>query len=171
MCLYTICTYNKLVKMRIQVDEAFSTMDVYLKKRYDLIPNIVATVKGYAKHEKDTLEAVISARNLAMTSTDPNQKIKANNQLSSTLKSLFALSESYPELQANANFLSLQNDLKAIEAEIANSRKYYNAVVRDYNTKRQSFPSNIIAKWFRFEKRELYEIDDVKERKNVKVEF
>lgn len=171
MCLYTICTYNKLVKMRIQVDEAFSTMDVYLKKRYDLIPNIVATVKGYAKHEKDTLEAVISARNLAMTSTDPNQKIQANNQLSSTLKSLFALSESYPELQANANFLSLQNDLKAIEAEIANSRKYYNAVVRDYNTKRQSFPSNIIAKWFKFEKRELYEIDDVKERKNVKVEF
>lgn len=171
MCLYTICTYNKLVKMRIQVDEAFSTMDVYLKKRYDLIPNIVATVKGYAKHEKETLDAVIKARNLAVAATDTNEKVQANNQISTALRGLFAIAESYPELKANANFLSLQNDLKSIENEIANSRKYYNAVVRDYNVKCQSFPANIIAKIFKFKTRELYEIDSPEERKNVKVEF
>ena len=171
MCLYTICTYNKLVKMRIQVDEAFSTMDVYLKKRYDLIPNIVATVKGYAKHEKETLDAVIKARNLAVAATDTNEKVQANNQISTALRGLFAIAESYPELKANANFMSLQNDLKSIENEIANSRKYYNAVVRDYNVKCQSFPANIIAKIFKFKTRELYEIDSPEERKNVKVEF
>ena len=139
-------TYNKFLKMRNACEEAWSTIDVYLKKRYDLIPNLVETVKGYAKHESETLEKVIAARNAAMTATDTRGRIEAENALSGTLKSLFALSEAYPQLQANTNFLDLQNQLKQIETELANARKFYNANVKQINTKMQTFPSNIVAK-------------------------
>lgn len=168
---WAISVYNSLVGLRNSVDEAYSTMDVYMKKRYDLIPNIVETVKGYAKHEKETLTKVIEARNMAINATAPEDKAKAENVLNSTLKTLFALSESYPELKANQNFLDLQNSLKTLESEIANARKYYNGTVKVYNVKREVFPSSIIAKMFNFEKRALFEITNEEERKAVKVEF
>ena len=163
-------TYNKFVKMRNACEEAWSTIDVYLKKRYDLIPNLVETVKGYAKHESETLEKVIAARNAAMTATDTRGRIEAENALSGTLKSLFALSEAYPQLQANTNFLDLQNQLKQIETELANARKFYNANVKQINTKMQTFPSNIVAKCMHLEKFAYYEIEE-EARQNVKVQF
>ena len=166
-----ISTYNNFIAMRNNAEEAFSTMDVYLKKRYDLIPNFVETVKGYAKHEKETLEKVMEARYSAMNSSTVEQKIDNENVLQGALKSLFAVAENYPQLQANENFRDLQNSLKSLEEEIANSRKYYNGTVNLYNTKRETFPSNIIAKWFKFTKKPLYEVDDAEERKNVKVSF
>lgn len=165
-----IGTYNKFVKIRNSCEEAWATIDVYLKKRYDLIPNLVETVKGYASHEKETLERVIAARNAAMTATDTRGKIEAENALTGTLKTLFALSEAYPQLQANTNFLDLQNQLKQIEAELANARKYYNATVKRINTKMQTFPSNIVAGAMHLEKFEYYEIED-EARQNVKVKF
>lgn len=168
---WIIGTYNKFIKMRNNVDEGFSTMDVYLKKRYDLIPNLVATVKGYAKHEAEALEKTIAARNMAHASGDLTKQLQAEGAISGALKSLFAVTESYPELKANQNFMDLQNQLKTLEDEIASSRKYYNGVVKIYNTKREVFPSNIIAKWFKFEKRPLYEVSAAEERENVKVEF
>ena len=168
--IWLISTYNAFIRMRNNVDEGFSTMDVYLKKRYDLIPNLVETVKGYAKHESETLEAVISARNMAMASKDATEQLKNENILSGTLKSLFALSENYPELKADKNFLELQTTLQTIESEIATSRKYYNGVVKAYNTKREVFPSNLISKWFKFEKRPLFEAE-TEARENVKVKF
>ena len=146
-------------------------MDVSLKKRYDLIPNFVETVKGYAKHEQDTLQAVINARNMAMNANSPEQKIANDNALSGTLKSLFALTESYPDLKANQNFLSLQNQLSRIEEEIAGSRRYYNGVVNKYNTKTEMFPGNILASLFGFKRKPLYEVNSEAERENVKVSF
>lgn len=169
--IWLIATYNGLVRNRNNVDESFSTMDVYLKKRYDLIPNLVETVKGYAKHEKETLEKVMQARNVAMQSTTPEQKIENNNALQGTLKSLFAVAENYPDLKANQNFLDLQASLKEVEGEIANSRKYYNGTVKIYNNAVQTVPTNIVAKWFKFTPRTMYVVDDVEERKNVKVSF
>ena len=171
LIIWVIATYNAFVRMRNNIDEGFSTMDVYLKKRYDLIPNIVETVKGYAKHEKETLDAVVSARNMAMASKDVSEQLKNENALSGTLKSLFAVAENYPQLKADKNFLDLQNTLSNLETEIAQSRKYYNGVVKIYNTKREMFPSNFIAKWFNFEKRPLYEVESEEERKNVQVKF
>ena len=146
-------------------------MDVSSKKRYDLIPNFVETVKGYAKHEQDTLQAVINARNMAMNANSPEQKIANDNALSGTLKSLFALTESYPDLKANQNFLSLQNQLSRIEEEIAGSRRYYNGVVNKYNTKTEMFPGNILASLFGFKRKPLYEVNSEAERENVKVSF
>ena len=169
--IWLISTYNKFVAMRNNIEEAFSTMDVYLKKRYDLIPNLVETVKGYAKHEKETLEKVMQARYSAMNSASIEQKIDNENVLQGALKSLFAVSENYPQLQANENFRDLQNSLQRLEEEIANSRKYYNGTVNLYNTKRETFPHNLIAKWFKFTKKPLYEVDNAEERKNVKVSF
>ncbi len=169
--IWAIAVYNAFVRLRNQIEEAFSTMDVYLKKRYDLIPNLVETVKGYAKHENETLTNVISARNAAMTATDPEKRMENENALTGTLKSLFALSENYPQLKADTHFNDLMNQLQSIENEIASSRKYYNGVVRQYNTKREVFPSSIIANWKKFEKKPLYEVDDESERKNVKVQF
>ncbi len=163
-------TYNKFVRMRNTCEEAWATIDVYLKKRYDLIPNLVETVKGFAKHESQTLENVIAARNAAMTATAPKDKIAAENALTGTLRSLFAVAEAYPQLQANANFLDLQNQLKLIESELANARKYYNATVRQINTKMQSFPSNLIAKCMKLEKFDYYEIEEA-EKQNVSVRF
>lgn len=169
--LYVICSYNRLVRLNNNVEEAFSTMDVYLKKRYDLIPNIVETVKGYAKHEKETLENVIKARNNAFNSVSRQDLAKNENALSQTLKSLFKLTENYPELKANTNFLDLQKQLQVIEGEIAQSRKYYNACVRENNNAVAMFPSNIVARLFKFEKKTSFEVDSPEERKNVKVQF
>ena len=168
---YFISVYNKLVKLLNITEESFSTMDVYMKKRYDLIPNLVETVKGYTKHESETLEKVIQARNLAMTSTTMEDKIKNENALSGTLKSLFALTEAYPDLKANANFADLQGQLAGIEEDIANSRKYYNATVRNYNNVVDMFPSNIVAGMFKFTRKLMFEVSYESERENVKVQF
>ncbi|MGI5841933.1 MAG: LemA family protein [Christensenellales bacterium] len=170
--LWGIGVYNSLIKMRNNIDEAYSTMDVYLKKRYDLIPNLVETVKGYTKHESQTLEKVIAARNMAMNAGTTQEKMKGENELSKELKTLLnVVVEQYPDLKANQNFIDLQASLKQIEAEIANSRKYYNGTVKVYNVKREVFPSSIVANMKKFEKRELFEVDDKEERKAVKVSF
>ena len=166
LVIWFIAMYNGFVKIKNRVDEAFATIDVYLKKRYDLIPNLVETVKGYG-----TLEKVVQARNMAQSARSDQEKIAADNMLSGTLKSLFAVAEGYPDLKANTNFIDLQNQLKAIEEDIANARKYYNAVVREFNTKREVFPSNIIAGMFGFKARPLYEVETAEERQNVKVQF
>ena len=171
LVLWLVSSYNGFVRLRNKSEEAFSAMDVSLKKRYDLIPNFVETVKGYAKHEQDTLQAVINARNMAMNANSPEQKIANDNALSGTLKSLFALTESYPDLKANQNFLSLQNQLSRIDEEIAGSRRYYNGVVNKYNTKTEMFPGNILASLFGFKRKPLYEVNSEAERENVKVSF
>jgi LemA protein len=155
-----IVMYNSLVRLRETADSAWADIDVQLKRRYDLVPNLVATVKGYAGHEKDTLEGVIAARTNAMSAQGPAAKGAAENMLSGTLKSLFALSEAYPELQAAGGFRDLQNTLSEIEDTLAQARRYYNAVVRDFNTKTQTFPSVVIAKSFGFTQREFFEIEE-----------
>lgn len=171
LIIWFIASYNGFVKLKNSIDEAFSTMDVYLKKRYDLIPNLVETVKGYASHEKETFERVISARNMAASATSIDDKVEKENILQGTLKSLFAVAEAYPDLKANSNFLSLQSDLNRIEEDIASSRKYYNAIVKQFNIKVESFPSNIIAGMFHFEKRPMFEVASEQEREAVKVQF
>ena len=169
--IWLISGYNGLVRSRNTVEEAFSTMDVYLKKRYDLIPNLVEAVKGYATHEKETLQAVISARNQVQTAGTQAERLEAENALSGTLKSLFAVAEAYPDLKANAGFLDLQQQLKHVEEDIAKSRKYYNGSVKAYNNKCQTFPSSFIAGVFHFEPRTMFEVSREEERENVKVEF
>ncbi len=164
-------TYNTFVTLKNNVDESYSTMDVYMKKRYDLIPNLVETVKGYAKHEEKTLEGVMQARYSCMSANDIEEKAKYENMLSGTLKSLFAVTENYPNLKADQNFIDLQNSLKSLETEIATARKYYNGCVKTYNIKRERFPSNLVAKWFKFEKRSLFEIVEAEERNAPKVQF
>lgn len=172
IAIWAVSVYNSLVTMRNNVDEGFSTMDVYLKKRYDLIPNLVETVKGYAKHESETLEKVIKARNLAMGAATTEEKLAKEANLSKELKNfLSVVVEQYPQLKADKNFVELQISLKEIEGEIASSRKYYNGAVKVYNVKREVFPSSIIASIFKFEKRNLFEIEDAEERKAVKVQF
>lgn len=171
IALYAVSGYNSLVSLRNQVEEAFSTMDVYLTKRYDLIPNLVETVKGYAKHEKETLEAVISARNKAVNATTMEGKIEAENSMSGVIGRLFALAEAYPDLKANTNFLDLQTQLKSIEDDIANARKYFNGVTRQYNTKIEVFPMNLLAGIFGFTKKPLFVVADEQQRQNVKVSF
>lgn len=165
-----ISTYNRLQTLKNLVDEGWSTMDVQLKKRYDLIPNLVETVKGYAKHESETLEAVIRARNAAMTASGDG-KIDAENALTGTLKSLFALQEAYPQLKANSNFMDLQNQLSHIETEIASARRYYNGTVKELNTKIDMFFTGIVARRMRLEKRKYFEVESEEERRNVKVQF
>ena len=171
LIIWIWATYNAFVRLKNNVDESYSTMDVYIKKRYDLIPNLVETVKGYAKHEEKTLEGVMQARYSCMSANNIEEKAKYENMLTGTLKSLFAVSENYPNLKADQNFIDLQNSLKTLEEEIATSRKYYNGCVKTYNIKRESFPSNIIAKWFKFGKRDLFEITEVEERNAPKVDF
>lgn len=171
IAIWAISTYNGFISLRNKVEEAFSTMDVYLKKRYDLIPNLVETVKGYAKHEKETLENVISARNTAVSAKTIDEQFAAEKQLAQSLVHLNAVAEQYPDLKANVNFMSLQNDLKGMEGEIANSRKFYNALVRKFNTKCETIPSNIIASLCHFERKPLFEVDTPEERQNVKVSF
>ena len=169
--LSIISMYNKLVRLRNDAKEGFSTMDVYLKKRFDMIPNLVETVKGYSKHEKTTLENVVKARNMVIDASNIDEKLKGENMLTSSLRSLFAVAESYPDLKANTNFIELQESIKGIEDDIANSRKYYNATAKALNNACEVFPSNIIAGIFKFEKMPMYVVDDEIERKNVKVSF
>lgn len=169
--IYFISAYNGFIKSKNTVDEAFSTMDVYLKKRWALIPNLVETVKGYASHEKETLEGVINLRNNAYGSMSEEEKLDTNAKISQSIPKIMALAENYPDLKANANFRDLSAQLTKIEEDIANSRKFYNAVVKQFNNKVEMFPSNIVASIFKFEKRKMYEIDDNAQRENVKVEF
>lgn len=166
-----VVIYNGFIRLKNNCEEAFATMDVYLKKRYDLIPNLVETVKGYAAHESQTLEKVIAARNQAQSANGPEAKIAGETALQGSLRSLFAIAESYPDLKANQNFLDLSAQLQAVEADIANARKYYNAVVKQFNTKCEVFPSNLIASMFHFEKKPMFEVNAAEERENVKVSF
>lgn len=168
---WVISAYNGFIRLRNMVEEAFSTMDVYLKKRYDLIPNLVETVKGYAQHEASTFEKVVQARSMAANATTVEEKIQGENMLTGALKSLFALAEAYPELKANVNFLDLQTQLQKVEEDIANSRKYYNAVVKEYNTKLEIFPNSIIAGIFRFMRKPMFEVSEAAERERVDVKF
>ena len=168
LVIYVLVTYNVLVRMKNRVDESFSTMDVYLKKRWDLIPNIVQTVKGYANHEKTTLSEVIKLRNGVYDDMTNNEKINANQQLSNNIIKLMALAEQYPDLKANENFKDLSIELTKLEDEIANSRKYYNGTVREFNDKVQMFPSNIVANIFGYKAKTMFEANE-EERKNVKV--
>src|SRR5438105_4084567 len=163
--------YNGLVRLKVQADNAWADIDVQLKRRYDLIPNLVETVKGYAGHEKGTLEAVINARNRAMSATSPGDKAAAENMLSGALKSLFALSEAYPQLRAIESFTSLQNSLSQIEDTVQNARRYYNAVVRDLNTKIEQFPTNVFANLLGFKERQFFEVTTAAEREVPKVSF
>ena len=166
--------YNSLIRLKNRVEEAWSDIDVQLKRRYDLIPNLIETVKGYAKHEQETLEKVTEARTAAMAaqqSGDAKKQAEAENMLSSTLKSIFALSENYPDLKANQNFLELQRELSDTENKIQASRRFYNGNVRDFNTKLQVFPTNMIANMLGFKERDFFEIEEAKERENVKVSF
>lgn len=169
--LFTILIHNKLVKLRNAVREAFSTMDIYLKKRFDLIPNLVETVKGYASHESETLEKLVKARTMVQHAQTGQEKMEGEYVLSSTLRNLFAVVENYPDLKSNENFLELQEEMSRVESEIASSRKYYNGTVRLFNNSVEVFPNNLIAKLFGFESMPLFELDDVSERKNVKVHF
>lgn len=171
IAIYVVCVYNALIRLKNNVEEGYSTMDVYMKKRYDLIPNLVETVKGYAKHEEQTLEGVMQARYSCMTANDPEERAKSENMLTGTLKTLFNVAENYPQLQANQNFISLQNTLKSLEEEIANSRKYYNGCVKIFNNKIEVFPSNLVAKRFKFEKKVLFEIPDEAKKVAPKVQF
>jgi LemA protein len=166
-----IVIYNGLVQLRVRADSAWSDIDVQLKRRYDLIPNLVETVKGYAAHEKSTFENVTRARNVAMGAAGPAEKGAAEAQLTSALKTLFAVAENYPQLRASEQFTSLQSTLNGIEEAIQNSRRYYNAVVRDFNTKVAVFPSNIVAGIFNFTPRQFFELDSPAERQNVAVKF
>jgi LemA protein len=170
LAIVLIVMYNGLVKLRNKVENAWAQIDVQLKRRYDLIPNLVETVKGYATHERETLDAVIQARNSAMSAGSPQEQAQAENVLSGALKSIFALSEAYPDLKANQNFLNLQEELTGTEGRIAYARQYYNDSVYRYNTKIQSFPSNVLAKQFRFSEREYFEVDD-QARGPVAVDF
>lgn len=171
LVIYAITGYNGFIKMINKVDEAFSTMDVYLKKRWDLIPNLVNTVKGYAEHEKTTLESVTAMRQQSYESMSQEEKLQANRELGSSLGRLIATAEAYPQLKADQQFLQLSQQLNDIENDIANSRKYYNATVRELNTKVETFPSNIIATLFHFAKRPMFEVASAAERENVNVEF
>ncbi len=168
---FAISIYNGLIGLKNKVDEAWADIETQLKRRYDLIPNLVETVKGYAGHEKGTLENVIKARNMAMSAGTFADKAQAENALSGTLKSLFALAENYPDLKANQNFLDLQQTLKDVEDHLQLSRRYYNATVRDFNTKLEVFPNNIFAGMFGFKRRDFFQTDSEEERKNVKVSF
>lgn len=164
--IWAIASYNSLVKLKNKGDEAESAIDAHLKERADLIPNLVETVKGYASHEAETLENAISARNRA----SGKDRASAENEISGVLGHLFAVAESYPDLKANQNFLDLQRQLSRIEEELRNARKYFNAIVREYNDKIMVFPSSLIASAFHFTKRDYYEVDD-EDRKRVEVRF
>jgi len=170
LVIAVIVLYNGLVKLRNRIDNAWSQIDVQLKRRYDLIPNLVETVKGYASHERETLEAVIQARNMAVSANGIQDQAQAENMLTGALKSLFAVSEAYPDLKANQNFLNLQEELTGTEGRIAYARQFYNDTVYRYNTKIQSFPANVLAGRFKFAEREYFRADD-EARGNVNVEF
>jgi LemA protein len=171
--LAVIGIYNSLVRLNVQVDNAWSDIDVQLKRRHDLIPNVVETVKGYAAHEKGTLEAVVNARAKAVSvqAAGPAERGQAEGMLTQALRGLFALAESYPQLRATENFQQLQATLAQIEDAVQNARRYYNAVVRDLNTRVQQFPSNVVAGLFGFKNREFFEIPDAAQREVPQVKF
>jgi LemA protein len=169
--LVLVGMYNSLVQLKVRADSAWSDIDVQLKRRHDLIPNIVETVKGYAAHEKGTFEDIAKFRSMAMQATGPADKAAAENQLTGALKSLFAVAENYPELKASEQFTRLQASLNSIEDNIQNARRYYNAVIRDYNTRVQSFPTNILAGMFGFTSRQFFEVESPEDRQNVQVKF
>jgi len=158
--LWLIFTYNRLVKLRIMTDQAWSDVDVQLKRRHDLIPNLVETVKGYASHERNTLEEVVRLRNSAIGATTTEEKIEAENMLTRALRQLFALAENYPDLKASANFQKLQDELAKIEETISQARRYFNAVVRDYNTAISIFPNNLIATPLGFSRKVFFETEE-----------
>jgi LemA protein len=168
--VFLVAMYNSLVQLRVRSESAWSDIDVQLKRRHDLIPNLVETVKGYATHEKDTFENIAKFRSMAMQAAGPVDKAAAENQLTGALKSLFAVAESYPQLQASQEFTQLQNSLSEIEDAIQNARRYYNAVVRDLNTKIQSFPTNILAGMFGFQQKQFFETAAA-DREPVAVKF
>ena len=168
--LYVIVTYNGLVRLRNRIQNAWAQIDVQLRRRYDLIPNLVETVKGYAKHEQGTFEAVTEARANAINAQGPVEQARAENMITGALKSLFAVSEAYPDLKANQNFLALQEELSGTEGRISYARQYYNDAVLRLNTKIQSFPSNILAGMFGFKEHEYFEADDTS-RGPVSVQF
>ena len=171
LAVLTIAIYNGLVSKRVRCREAWSQIDVQLKRRYDLIPNLVETVKGYAAHEKQTLEAVIQARNAAISAQGVSQQADAENMLTGALRQLFALSESYPDLKANQNFAQLQEELTSTENKIAFSRQHYNDSSAVYNTARQKFPNNMVAGTFGFQKQDYFELEEPGMREAPKVEF
>jgi LemA protein len=168
---FAIATYNRLVGLTQRSGEAWSDIDVQLKRRTDLVPNLVETVKGYASHERKTFEEVTRWRSAAMTAGSPSARAQAENQLTQALRSLFAVAEAYPELKANQNFQQLQASLGEIEEAVQNARRYYNAVARDLNTAVESFPSNFVAGTFQFKKREFFELDRAEERQVPRVSF
>jgi len=170
VALWLVATYNSLVRLRVQSENAWADIDVQLKRRHDLIPNLVETVKGYASHEKGTLEAVVEARNRAMSTQGPAARAEAEGMLTQALKSLFALAEAYPQLRAVESFTQLQQSLNQIEEAVQNARRYYNAVVRDLNTKIAQFPTNLIAPMFGFQSREFFEAYGL-EREVPRVDF
>ncbi len=171
VALWLILTYNVLVRLRYRAKEAMSDIDVQLKRRYDLIPNLVETVKGYLQHEKSVLENVTRARAAVATGASPLERDKAETALSNTLKTLFAVSENYPDLKANANFLSLQQELSDTENKIQASRRFYNTTVMSLNTKIDSFPTKLVAGMFGFKQESFFEIEDAAEKKPVAVKF
>lgn len=166
-----IATYNRLISLRLRVKNAWAQIDTQLKRRFDLIPNLVETVKAYATHEQSTFEKIVEARNSFTKATSVSDKSAANNMLNDTLKSIFALAENYPDLKANQNFASLQVELSSTEDKVAFSRQFYNDTVQMYNTAIMTFPSNIIAGMFNFKEEVFFEIADSKEREAVKVQF
>jgi len=169
--LWLIAVYNGLIRLKNRVDEAWSDIDVQLKRRYDLIPNLVEAVKGYATHEKELFTKVTEARSKAMQAGSLADKATAENMLSDTLKSLFAVAENYPDLKASQNFAKLQDELSDTENKIQAARRFYNGMVRDFNTKIQVFPNNLLAGTLGFKAREFFEVADAKERENVQVKF
>ena len=171
--VFVIGVFNGLVRAQVRVKEAWSDIDVQLKRRYNLIPNLVETVKGYAKHEQETLDNVTKARTAAMSAQGTQEKGQAENMLSGALKSIFALAEAYPDLKANQNFAKLQEDLTDTENKIQAARRFYNGSVRDFNTKMQVFPNNIIVGFFgsKFARQEFFEVEEEEQRENVKVSF
>jgi LemA protein len=170
LLIWVVMTYNGLVRLRNRVENAWAQIDVQLKRRIDLIPNLVETVKGYASHERDTLEAVVQARNASIAASGPQQEAQANNQLTGALRQLFALSEAYPDLKANQNFLGLQEELTATEGRVAYARQFYNDSVLKYNTKIQSFPAVVMAGAMKYKQREYFEAEE-SAREVPKVQF
>jgi LemA protein len=168
---YTVATFNGLIRLQQRADEGFSDIDVQLKRRHDLIPNLVETVKGYASHERQTLENVTAARNAAVAATGPEAQARAENQLTGALRQLFAVAENYPDLKASQNFLELQNEITDTEDKIQAARRFYNMTVRDLNIKVQSFPSSVIANQRGIQKREFFELDQPADREVPEVSF
>ena len=170
LVLWIIATANKLTRKKMKAEQAFADVDVFLTQRYDLIPNLVSTVKGYSKHEKETFEAVVNARNAAVNAGSMNDKIDADNNVTEAIGKLFALAESYPELKANENFIKLQDSLESVEKDLVGARRYFNAAAQDYNTAIRVIPSNIVAKIFGYTAISMFTASE-EQRQNVKVDF